>query len=750
MVGYKKGLFSVIFYCFAMLAMGQESYPVNGIADKRNGCYAFINATIIQNAQMTLRSAVLLTRKGKIIAVGTRVSIPPDAIVIDCKGKYIYPSFIDIYSDYGIQVPPRPVPTGFFGAAQITSNTKGAFGWNQAIRSEMNAEDLFSADESKAKGLREAGFGSVLTHLKDGIAQGTGAVVTLASSKENLLIIKKRASSHFSFTRGSSAQSYPQSLMGSIALLRQSFLDGKWYKNRPPEEGLNLSLEAWNNNLMLPQVFEANDKWNDLRADRIGDEFGIQYILKAGGNEYQRIPEMVTTKASFILPLNFPQAMDVEDPNDARFIALSELKHWEMAPTNPAAFEKAGINFCLTMADLKESKQFLPNLRKAIEYGLSESKALEALTSIPAKLSNVYDQVGSIEAGKWANFLVCNGPVFGEKTLILQNWVQGEKYSIREDEAKIPPGTYALVINTATGAQNYTLQIKNNRSATLTGKDTLDVKFRSESELVNISFSPVPSTGRKQPVAVEVKNADTSRPDITVADSLQKRDSLIISQTPDDRQPEKSANKNFPARKQTGNGIPIPSIRLSGVSYGTIMQGNGVDTSGNGLTWIATFLNVTDSKPDSITKKELQVTARLTYPNEAYGWLDMPTQETVLFKNATVWTSEKEGILANTDVLVQKGKISAVGRNLEGKNTRIIDATGKYLTPGIIDEHSHIAAASINEGGQSVSSEVRIGDNLDPDDINIYRQLSGGVTTAHILHGSANAIGGQTQLIKLR
>ncbi|MEI9958449.1 MAG: amidohydrolase family protein [Ferruginibacter sp.] len=89
-------------------------------------------------------------------------------------------------------------------------------------------------------------------------------------------------------------------------------------------------------------------------------------------------------------------------------------------------------------------------------------------------------------------------------------------------------------------------------------------------------------------------------------------------------------------------------------------------------------------------------------------------------------------------------------KNLSDPTAKIIDGKGKHLTPGIIDEHSHIAAASINEGGQSVTSEVRIGDNLNPEDINIYRQLSGGVTTSHILHGSANTIGGQTQLIKLR
>ena len=118
-------------------------------------------------------------------------------------------------------------------------------------------------------------------------------------------------------------------------------------------------------------------------------------------------------------------------------------------------------------------------------------------------------------------------------------------------------------------------------------------------------------------------------------------------------------------------------------------------------------------------------------------------------KNATVWPDE-EGKLEHADVLLKNGKIVQVGANLIEADAKIIDGTGKHLTPGIIDEHSHIATFSINEGGQSVTSEVRIGDNLNPDDINIYRQLSGGVTTSHILHGSANTIGGQTQLIKLR
>src|SRR5690606_15346476 len=100
--------------------------------------------------------------------------------------------------------------------------------------------------------------------------------------------------------------------------------------------------------------------------------------------------EMKATNASFILPLNFPAAMDVEDPAEARFVALTDMKHWEMAPAHAAAFEKAGVPFCLTTADLRTPGLFWPNLRKAMEYGLSETKAFEALTKNPAQLLGVY------------------------------------------------------------------------------------------------------------------------------------------------------------------------------------------------------------------------------------------------------------------------------------------------------------------------------------------------------------------------
>jgi imidazolonepropionase-like amidohydrolase len=126
-----------------------------------------------------------------------------------------------------------------------------------------------------------------------------------------------------------------------------------------------------------------------------------------------------------------------------------------------------------------------------------------------------------------------------------------------------------------------------------------------------------------------------------------------------------------------------------------------------------------------------------------------PTGPT-LIKNATILTVTK-GTLENTDLLLQNGKIAQIGKNLSAPaGAQVIDATGKYVMPGIIDPHSHTAADAINEGSRSVTSMVRMTDVVDPTNINLYRQLAGGVTTINLLHGSANTIGGQNVVLKLK
>lgn len=688
-----------------IVSNAQETFPVNGVADKRNNCFAFTNCTIIKDAQITLLESTLIIRDGKIENVGKGITVPNDAIIIDCKGKYIYPSFIDIYTDYGM--PQRqagsngPAMPDFFRTSQINNNQKGAFGWNQAIRADVDAITIFSVDENKAKQLRDIGFGAVVAHQKDGIIRGTGTIVTLNNKKENLVVLKDKVTSNLSFSKGSSTQSYPSSLMGTIALLRQHYYDAIWYKESKnvEQEGVNLSLKKINENWNLPQIIDpydrGNDLWNVLRADRIGDEFNIQYIIKASGKEYQRIKEITGTKAPLIVTLNFPQIQDLEDVNDARLVSLADLKNWELAPTNPGVIEKAGIPFCFSTADLKENKIFLSNIKKAIENGLSEKAALDALTKTPAKLIGMFDKIGSLDNGKLANFIITNGPIFSEKTNILQNWIQGEKNNVREELWKNINGNYKLSINN----ESFILNIKNNTTAYLINKDTFNTKFSFDGKYVKI-----------------ICNNNTNKTD--------NKSKQLISNT----------------------------YNLSGYANEEGFIGNGKDSLGNMIVWTATLQNQNEVEKEKEKSKIKDDIGSTIYPFTAFGVAEnlIPKQENILIKNATVWTSEKEGVLKETDLLLKDGKIVKVGKNLNEPNAKMIDATGKHVTPGIIDEHSHIACSSINEGGQSVTSEVRIQDNLNPDDINIYRQLSGGVTTSHILHGSANTIGGQTQLIKLR
>jgi imidazolonepropionase-like amidohydrolase len=121
----------------------------------------------------------------------------------------------------------------------------------------------------------------------------------------------------------------------------------------------------------------------------------------------------------------------------------------------------------------------------------------------------------------------------------------------------------------------------------------------------------------------------------------------------------------------------------------------------------------------------------------------------VLIRNATVMTAVR-GTLENTDILIRDGKISRIGKNINAGSARVIDATGKYVTPGIIDAHSHGMMSAINEGSLAVTSMTRIRDVLDPTDVSVYRALAGGVTAANLLHGSANPIGGQSATVKFK
>ncbi|MDI9356420.1 MAG: amidohydrolase family protein [Chitinophagaceae bacterium] len=684
-----KKNFLILFLCINFSLLAQEYFPVNGVADKRLDLYAFTNATIVTDSRTSLEKATLVIRNGFIESVGTGTVIPKGAIVVDLNGKYVYPSFVEPYSNYGMPEVKRN-PFNWFAPPQLDAKRDGPFGWNDAIKTDFNAADNFKPDTKAAEKLKKAGFGTVLTFRADGIARGTSALVTLNEAPIQELVLKTKVSAHYAFDRGSSTQEYPNSLMGMVALLRQTLYDAEWYKSPLNRTQTNLSLASINEIGSLPQIFESDHKARTILADKIGDEFKIQYIIKGAGDEYQRIQEIKKTGASLIIPVNFPKAYDLEDPYNAINVAFSQMKHWELAPTNPAVLAKNTIPFAFTSNGLEDVAQLLPNIRKAIEHGLSEENALKALTETPAALLKVDDKVGSIKAGKLANFIITSGKVFDEKTTLYENWIQGKKFTINDMNLANYAGKYKLNVN----GNMYNLEISGKPSSPQgkVKKDTLllETKLTVDGATISLSF-----------------------------------------------QPEKGKEAK---------------IRLSGWSSGKDFKGNGQLENGDWIQWNASFDKPLDEKQDEKkTEKKENTLGKVVFPFSAFGNEEIPTQNSYLIKNTTVWTSEEQGILKNTDVLVQNGKITQVGQNITPPtNTTVIDGEGKHLTPGIIDEHSHIALFTINEGSQNSSAEVRMEDVIDAEDRDIYNQLAGGVTAAQLLHGSANPVGGQSALIKLR
>lgn len=208
----------VLLICQLLLwrVTAQSTFPTNGAPFNPHTLYAFINANIYSDYETLIKNGVLLIQDARVVNVGEKVEIPKHAVVFDLKGRYIYPSFIDLYSDYG-------VPSNKFQkkepGPQMESNYKGAFGWNQAIRSNVESYKLFIHAADKAEELKKIGFATVLTCPKDGIVRGSGALVNLNSTaRENESVVLDKAAGFYSFSKGSSPQDYPSSLTGGIAL----------------------------------------------------------------------------------------------------------------------------------------------------------------------------------------------------------------------------------------------------------------------------------------------------------------------------------------------------------------------------------------------------------------------------------------------------------------------------------------------------------------------------------------------------
>ena len=673
----------ILIFCTQIFA--QNITPSNGVSENYQPIFAFTNANIIISPNTKLENATLLIQGDRIIAADTNLKIPLGSIVTNLDGDYIYPSFIDLYSDYGVE---KVTKAAYNYRPQYQTSKTGPYHWNEAVHPEISASRNFTKNDKTAKKYLFNGFGTVLTHNKDGILRGTGTLVSLSQKSDNENMLLTDGASFYSFNKGVSRQKNPSSLMGSIALIRQSFLDAEWYSQQSNQK--NLSYEAILEQEKLPKIFSITNELDYNRVLKIADEFEIDFIIKGNGKEFLVINDLINIRFPVIIPLAFPESYDVSNPEATDWISLEKLKNWESAPFNPGILAANNIQFCITSNGLKNSKDFLKKLRLAVKKGLSHKDALASLTTTPASIMGIENKLGTLKQGMLANFIIASDNIF-ERGTIYENWTLGIQNIIAEKQLNDIRGHYTF---NSKEFSNQKIIIEGSKSKPQTTFPFLDTNsiltyVKGNNVTIYTNDGNFRSTGKliKDKIIGRYQNKEGQYFNFSLQlDSLLKEEKEV----------EKKDNINH-----------IPPVY-----------------------WL---------------------------PNKAFGFNELPTFKNIYFKNATIWTNEKEGVLKNSDLIIANGKIIAVGSFLDPVEFftdnvyKTIDATDLHLTSGIIDEHSHIAISrGVNEGSQAVSSEVRIGDVINPNDHNIYRQLAGGTVASQLLHGSANPIGGQSAIIKLR
>ena len=759
-------------------ARGQSqvaAVPIEGLRDNRPDDYALTGATVIASPNQTISNATVLMRDTTIIAVGKDVAVPDGFMTIDCTDRTIYPGLIDAFSER--EVPYEP-----------TEST--ASYWNQNVTPERSAKRIAAKLPDSADKLRSQGITVRMVAPKGGIVKGRSAVAVLNDESRGRSLLKPNAWYHAQLTvpKDRLGESYPNSPMGAVALLRQSFYDARWYgkaweayRASPtlprPETNTALAVlsEAIRNDTF---VFDAPNERMALRADGIAKEFSLRAILRGSGREYRRIEQIAATNRPVLLPVDFPEAPDVHTMAAARDVTLQDLLHWHFAPQNPALLASAGVSVCLTTDGLDDLSQFLEQVRLAVQEGLPEEEALAALTTTPAKLLEIDSHVGQIRPGMLANLVITDGPLFQSDTKVLETWIAGQQFVIDESNEPLLDqvvGTWEMRFRSPIGSSTFFTKLQR-KGDKLEGKlssslDDLDGNESKEddsddgegdegedAEGENDEGENADKDAAKdKSTTIPLRQLTRTRDRLTAIAELQKLDDAFpsgessltwITIEQEEGPPSVLGKIIFPDGRQEEVDVRWREIdSIDDESTSEDEQGGDEDETESSSDEASAPEDISDHAEEAVASIDLM------FPLGAYGLtesIDQPVA--VLFRGATVWTSDEAGTLEKADVLVRRGLIEDVGENLAvPSDCVIVDARGKHITPGLIDCHSHMATdGGVNESGQAVTAEVRIGDFIDNSDITIYRQLAGGLTVANVLHGSANPIGGQNQVIKLR
>lgn len=760
---------------------------------------------------------------GVVAAVGEKVDVPKGASVIDGTGLVVYPGFLDALSE--IKLPPEKQPAPAAGrklnleqyalAATPPDNRRG-------LTPEFRLATRIVWDENAQKAYREAGLTDVHAVYAAPIASGTSCLVATSGAPLREAIISDDVASTFLIappSRGGGEEQtrYPSTFMGSVAHLRQAFLDAEHHaKHRalfdtgetpvsrpfddPALDALQAVLDGDARALFLARLSRNADRREELddgarafgflpsntEIDRIhraldfAGEQKVKPILSVGSDARDAIERLKSEEVPVILELDIGEEPDDEKKkNDSEEPKITteapapkryrdHLKaEWARKAGAAAALHKEGIPFALSTRGLKSPGDLLKTVRLLIEHGLPEQAAIAALTTNPAEILGQEDHLGRLTAGHWGHVTVLSAPLKEKHAKLRYVLIDGAQFEFnapektREGKKEEKPsvqldGKWELTIDQGNKKSTLaTIELTQNE-AVLSGS------FSSDQGTGKIEAGRV--TGKELRFTVEIGAGEKALKLEFTGEAITKEGVISLSGK---LIPPFGPETTWSARADKPNRSAATSEQAG--AEGAAKPSNPValtiddsDTSKPGEA-------ARPSSPEKGSKKPVEEPGKKgaaapakelsfdNYPTELPSDRFSPIERTggeLFIRGGTVLTGTGE-TLEETSILIRKGKIAAIGKDLKpDSGMKVIDARGRWVVPGLIDTHSHImfdgGLSQVNEGTQSIVCEVRVRDVIATHDPAEYRALAGGLTTARLLHGSANCIGGQDAVVKLK
>ncbi len=478
----------------ALLVAALALYAAGAARGEEPRYFAIRNAHIVPVSGPEIKSGTVVIAKGLIVAVGEKVTIPPEAWVIEGHGLTVYPGFIDALSDLGLGGGAPAGPGGGGGGAGPGRGQVQAQPVSQGPQDRpattpwVNAADELKPDDKRLETWRNAGFTSALATPMTGIFAGQGALVNLAGDRGGKMVVAAPVALLVTLRPVQGFGNFPDSLMGVLSYVRQVYLDANLYRQaeavytahpqgleRPAYDRTEIVIDEALR-AARPVLLPANTAQEVHRALVLADRIGARAVIYGGQQGYAAADELAAAKVPVLMNLKWPEKEKDSDPEAEE--PLRELRFRDRAPSSPAALQKAGVKFAFYLEGVGSPKDALKNAKKAIDAGLAADAALRAFTLSAAEILGVGDRLGSIEVGKIANLVVADGDLFNEKTKVKMTFIDGCRYEVHEPGRPTEPptvkltGKWKLTVNAPQGTQEATADLTMAPDGALSGSVT--------------------------------------------------------------------------------------------------------------------------------------------------------------------------------------------------------------------------------------------------------------------------------------